>query len=139
MSDETRDPELAALEAALSALRPAPDQIGRDQFLFRAGQASVRRRWLWPAATAALALVVAVESGLLLKRPPRAAPQTPPQTTHPEPDYVPDVPSAEDGYLHLRRVALRDGVEALPRVPSKPAAQAPEKPIRSLPWSGDSL
>ena len=146
MSHETHDPELASLEAALAALRPAPDQIERDQLLFRAGQAASRRHWLWPAATAMLALVVAVESGMLLWRPTapeRVEYRQPPDMNSIEPEYVPQAAPPEDGYFPLRQLVLRDGVEALSRVRSEPASRTPEKPIRptirNIPWSGDSL
>jgi hypothetical protein len=145
MSDETHDPELTSLEAALAALRPVPDRIARDQLLFRAGQASVGRRWLWPGATATLALIVAVQSSLLLWRPApseRVPQQVPAAISH-EPEYVPQAAPPEDGYFHLRQLVLRDGVEALPRVPSERPSRAPEQPsrptIRNIPWSGDSL
>jgi hypothetical protein len=69
MSFEARDPKLVALESALASLAPAPGRIDRDQLLFRAGQAATPRRWLWPCATAALALLSATLSFVVLLRP----------------------------------------------------------------------
>src|SRR5262249_49612936 len=66
MSESTSDPKLVALEKSLAALAPAPGRIDRDQLLFRAGQASMKRQsWLWPSATA-LASLVATGLGITL-------------------------------------------------------------------------
>lgn len=70
MSEDIRQPELTALESALTALKPSGPGLDHDQLMFRAGQESARRRvWPWTAATAALALAAAGFGGLLVARP----------------------------------------------------------------------
>jgi hypothetical protein len=57
MSPEKSDPKLVALESALASLAPAAGSLNRDLVLFQAGRAAaLKRRWLWPCATASLAL-----------------------------------------------------------------------------------
>ena len=70
MFEPSREPGLTALEAALNALTPTPAAINRDVLLFRAGQASVKRRWLWPTTSGVLAAVAASLAIALLVRPP---------------------------------------------------------------------
>ena len=72
-SEEELPPELKAMEAELSALRPRDDRLDRERLVFLAGQASAmgRRlpgraamgRWAWPGAFAGM---TAVAAGLLL-------------------------------------------------------------------------
>jgi hypothetical protein len=138
MSEETYDAALNALESALAALRPHPGRLDRDHLLFRAGQASARRGWAWPAATAALAAVAASLAGLMLLRPPSVVervvyvsqtpePRVPSPETLPQPsettgplEYSPLAAAASDrapsrlGNLRLRDLAVEKGVEALP-------------------------
>jgi len=68
MSHEIHDEkDLSDIERALKSLRPAPSRIERDRLMFRAGQLSMSetravapaewRRWRWPTAAAAAALV----------------------------------------------------------------------------------
>lgn len=73
MSTETPDPELTALAANLAALKPAAGRLDRDQLMYRAGHASSgRRHWLWPGATAVLAVLAAALGLLALwPRPPQ--------------------------------------------------------------------
>lgn len=122
MSSEAPDPQLTALEAALTQLRPSPGALARDQLLFRAGQASVRQhRWLWPCATAASLLLA---SGLGLAWLARSEPQqvqhlvivreTAPAALMAREEARPPV-SAE--YLRLREQVLRRGLDALPHAP----------------------
>jgi hypothetical protein len=143
MSEQPRDPALTALEAALAALKPAPDGIDRDGLLFRAGQASVRRpSWLWPGAAAVLAVLLA---GVLVWRPVKVVERIvyvevpAPQTDSPGYDAVtlPEPPVPE-GYLRLRQLVLRDGVEAL-STHAGPDRQPNRPGIRAIPLSGDSL
>jgi hypothetical protein len=94
MSTETPDPELTALAAKLAALQPAARRLDRDQLLFRAGQASVRRwHWLWPATSAGLALLASA-MGLLAFRP--TAPQVIEHVVVVRPEPAPAPPSATD-------------------------------------------
>jgi hypothetical protein len=161
MSDGTPDRDLAGLEAALKGLGPAPARLARDRLLFRAGQLSARPTgcWVWPAATAALALVATGLATALLLRPapgpvapviihapprqlPRPTDRPPVPAEHtPEPEPRPGPPEAvamgseppPDGYLRLRDQVLRWGVEALPG--PAPTAAAPPSPLttRDLP------
>ncbi|HLA85859.1 MAG TPA: hypothetical protein VJL29_13800, partial [Thermoguttaceae bacterium] len=63
---------LAAVEAALASLCPAPLGVDRDRLMFLAGSASARRgrrQWLWPAATAATTLLAVGLATMLVFRP----------------------------------------------------------------------
>jgi hypothetical protein len=67
-AEEELPPELKAMEAELSALRPRDDRLDRERLVFLAGQASTADRpamgrWAWPAAFAAM---TAVAAGLLV-------------------------------------------------------------------------
>src|SRR5262245_32262441 len=50
MPEPILGPELKALEQALGTLEPQA-QLSREAVIFRAGQASMRGRWLWPMST----------------------------------------------------------------------------------------
>jgi hypothetical protein len=77
--EEELPPELKAMEAELSALRPRDDRLDRERLVFRAGQASVGggrgRRvergagWAWPASFATMTAVAATLLVMLLLRP----------------------------------------------------------------------
>jgi hypothetical protein len=137
------EPELnlAPIEAALSSLTPARGAIDRDAIMFRAGQQSMRSRWVWPSATAALALIAVGEAAFFTTRPtpePRiierivevpaaehAAPvvilrQNPANDLGPFIDFPTDPEpgraARQDNY-HLREQALRFGVDSLPELP----------------------
>jgi hypothetical protein len=137
MSESTTDPKLAALEKSLSALVPAPGRIDRDQLLFRAGQASVRgRSWLWPSATALVAIVaVGLGTALMLRPAPRVIERVvfvSPESQAPAGDSTGSAPlpnartvqnsvensrelwASSTGYVQQRDQAIRWGVEALP-------------------------
>jgi hypothetical protein len=140
MSEPIRDPALTALETALAALAPRPPDISRDRMLYRAGQASVRRR-LWHFATAALALLSASLGALLLVRPapgivervvyvrvPEPAPAAPPlPREEPPPAVAADVgePPPDFGYLRLRWQVVEHGADALPPVTAWSTAPRP--------------
>ncbi len=68
MFEPARDSNLVAAEAALSSLTPA-SSLNRDLLLFRAGQSSVQRRWIWPAMSGGLTLVAASLAVAFLIRP----------------------------------------------------------------------
>jgi hypothetical protein len=152
MSEPLRDPRLAGVEAALAGLKPVPGGLSRDALLFRAGQASVRRGWAWPAATALLAVAVLGLTMALVVRPtpeperifvqvpveverapapPVAEPQTPPAP--PPVAAAPEVrvQPVADNYLRLRQQVLRHGVDSLPNLPPAEAAARPT-PIHEL-------
>lgn len=80
MSAEDREEhKLEPVEQALRTLVPIPSRIDRDRLMYLAGQASVRdaavlragRRWIWPAATAAMTLVSATLLWRAESTPPR--------------------------------------------------------------------
>jgi len=65
--------DLLALEAELAALRPSGAPLDRDRLLFEAGRASAapaRRRFVWPAATAAMTAAAACLAVMLFYQPP---------------------------------------------------------------------
>ena len=155
MSEPTPDTELAALQAALARLTPAPDGINIARLLFRAGQASVpRRSWGWPCATAAAALLAAGLGAVLLLRPvpppaerlvtvsvqrPSQARSASEGTATPAAPPAASAPAAtapEDGgrgsgeaeYLRLRREVLANGVDALPPPAPWPTARPADDP-----------
>ena len=67
MSDHSDEAaEVKALEASLAALRPLDTALSRDDLMFRAGQASARRRPFWLLATVA-AMLLAVVQGWWLR------------------------------------------------------------------------
>jgi hypothetical protein len=138
------DPELKALEQALGTLEPQA-QLSRETVLFRAGQASMRGRWLWPVSTimsTAAALVLGV---LLWRHPAPSADQPPPRivivekivpapveqtpTAVPErgPELLISTPTQDSDsrdYLRLRQEVMRWGVDVLyPAPPQKMTGQ----------------
>jgi hypothetical protein len=76
MSLNLADDDLKAIEKALGDLIPAPSRLDRDKLMFQAGansaRLSSRRRWILPAAAAALSALAAallvLASNHLLKR-----------------------------------------------------------------------
>jgi hypothetical protein len=153
MSEEIREPDLAAVEAALAGLAPAPGGVSRDQVLFRAGQASVRRGWGWPCATGVMTCVAAVLGVALLLRPvPQGAhsthyvlipapslesfPVAPAPTVAREDPLPPEeteeeMPRLQISYFKLQDQVLRWGVDALPRPPA-PATDHQPLNLRQL-------
>jgi hypothetical protein len=143
MSTERND--LNELEARLASLAPAASRASRDRAMFLAGRASAEaetargrgvRVWLWPASTAAMALVALLLVALLVQQrqfhPPMAAgPHVPaaPRPSHDDSHLAPAVESdvdstavADNGgprwsnpiYLRNRERVLAEGVDALP-------------------------
>ena len=150
MSEELREPDLAAVETALAGLAPAAGGLNRDQLLFRAGQASVRRGWGWPGATGVMTCAAAVLGALLVLRPaPQGVHEThyvriepapsPPATGSPIPADVasqPAVPAEErpvlqTSYVKLQSQVLRWGLDALPSPPG-PATVEPPLTVNQL-------
>jgi hypothetical protein len=160
MSQHDHDVSLTTLENALAGLAPLPAALDRDRVMFRAGQASIRRGWAWPAATAILGLVAAGLGGVLalwrapapmervvyvkVKVPvpqppsPRRAPAALRTVGSAAPETVEPSPS-RNGYLQLQYQVLRWGLDGLP---SLPPARGPEPPAlrepRLPPAVGDS-
>lgn len=140
------EPELnlAPIEAALRSLNPARSAVDRDAIMFQAGRESMRTRWVWPSATAALVLIACGEAAFFTTRPtpePRiierivevptveySAPvvilRRNPVST--EPDPRPERLTAYDNH-HLRDQALRFGVEGLPEPPPPASRIDPDR------------
>jgi hypothetical protein len=166
MSDDVRDPKLAAVEAALRGLAPAPARVNRDRILFTAGARSVRRGLLWPVATAVSLVLVGVLGVAHVLRPavrevervvhvpvplervphPPMPPEHPPEPapespSHTRPESLARAPAPE-GYLRLRNQVVRFGVDALPSTPAVPQTASPQAPTRARelpdpePWFG---
>jgi hypothetical protein len=142
MSDNIPDRQL---EATLRCLKPSAGVFDRDQLFFRAGQCQPPRRWLWPATSAALALVAGVLGTLLALQP---EPQTIEHIVYvnvpaPTADVTPDkseaslppateaTPAGPSDYLRLREQVLRWGVDALPPT-SFPTTHVPARPMTVL-------
>jgi hypothetical protein len=126
MSDETHDPDLKALEAALGALRPTPDAIERDRLMFQAGRASVPRPGrFWQATAGTFGTLSVLLGGLLLLRPAPAERIVYVPSQAETPAVLAGLPVADppppNGYLRLRQFVHREGVEAL----STAAAEGP--------------
>jgi hypothetical protein len=150
MSEEIREPDLAAVEAALGGLAPALGNINRDQLLFRAGQASARRGWGWPCATGVMTCAVLILGAVLVRRP---APQGIRETHFVRVESVPsgpvtgnlsvadaspvrpvktvEAPALQTSYFKLQDQVLRWGLDALPSPPA-PATVAPPLTLNQL-------
>jgi hypothetical protein len=138
-------PDLTALAADLRRLAPAPAGLDRDALLFRAGRASARRGWAWPAATALATATAASLALVLALRPPevqtverpvvvvveKQAPTVPQlQPTPPEapsidatePEPTPPAPGPAGRYLQVQEHLLRWGLDGLGQ-PSEPEAR----------------
>ena len=61
--------ELSDLEKLLAALPPRPATLDRDHLLFRAGQESMRRSWIWPFAAVTMSVACGSLAMLLVLRP----------------------------------------------------------------------
>lgn len=142
MPQNENDPPLDNFEAQLAALRPMASGIDRDALLFAAGRAAgatrTTRRYAWPLATAASLLLAttfaslwvreyhAIESTVVRAH---SSPATEAIAAAVAEDEIPPVvakPLGEASYFHLRQVALRDGVDALPeRLPHSGAWEIP--------------
>jgi hypothetical protein len=130
-------PGLSALEQELRRLSPREAALDRDALFFRAGQASARTRWLWPAATAASSLAAVVLAAVVAFQPPpqaaervvyvpveRPAPAPRPSAvTAAEERPEPAGPPSEQipAYHRLQEHLLRWGLDGL----GQPAAPAP--------------
>lgn len=143
--------ELKAFEASLGALAPRAARCDRDRMMYEAGVAAVelrrqpqpaKRRWLWPATAAVLALVATgLGTALLLRGESverivyveRSA-VTPPLDMAPSGDsrvaFWPSGRAAKATMLALREQALRAGVDSLD-------AAGPQSPGDAVP--GDAV
>ena len=144
--------DLAAVEAVLSSLSPAPSGLDRDGLMYLAGRASAgksspsarRRRadWLWPCTTAAMVLVAVTFATMWLARggpevvthvvyvesdrPAKAQGQSEQQAVAIEVEVEVTAKRKElrTDYLQLRRPVLIHGVDAIPQPHPTPAADA---------------
>jgi hypothetical protein len=136
-------PELNALADALRRLAPSSGQLDRDELMFRAGQASARRSWRWPLATALSTAVALGLGAVLLFRPPTThvverivqvpvekaplAPVAPPDVPAPAPVEAPAPSSpgaapfvALERYRQIEERLLLRGLEGLGTPPPAP-------------------
>jgi len=103
--------------------------MDRDHLLFRAGQASMKRSWVWPFAavvmsisTACLAMILVLRSTpepiiQIVQVPvqrPQPEKQEPALHRFPPPELIPGLSTAPLSYWNLQQQALRFGVESLP-------------------------
>lgn len=172
MSTEHHD-FMNEIEAALASLAPTASQTaspaGRDRLMYEAGRAAAEahfsrarrpRAWLWPASTAAMALLALSLGAMLVhersaksasdgppmalpaKRPPIETEEKLPQVAPPQIDGAARI-AADDAsreiaplasYVLLRRRVLEEGVEALPDVRGfgGPSPSEPLTPRSSL-------
>ena len=151
MSQKPMKNDLAAVEATLGALRPAPSGVDRDRLMYLAGEAAAgrslgRRRqradWLWPCATAAsLLLAVGFATMWFAAEPevrivymergdetPKPAPQ-PTAAAEQDTDITSPRKTWGTDYLQLRRLVMTEGVDALP-----PSDSAPGTNVEPLRW-----
>jgi hypothetical protein len=125
--------ELSDLEKLLAALPPRPATLDRDRLLFRAGQESMRRSWVWPFAAVTMSVACGCLAMLLVLRPlpepavqivhvhvpapaaPAASDLRPVEPHATTTDYR-QPPSPPLSYWRMQQQALRFGVEGLPQV-----------------------
>ncbi len=133
MAHEPHDLALDSFAAQLAALRPT-SSIDRDALLYAAGRAagaasaagqrSRQGEWAARLALAASLMLTATfaalwSSGrstpapLVVEKPAEVVP-APPTDNDAHPVTPSQLASPEESYLHLRQVALRDGVDAWP-------------------------
>ena len=120
-NDDGMTPLERELEAALGGLAPARSGISRDQVMFCAGRASIRRRnRLWQGLSSTLAILLLVS---VVSRPRPAATEHRADTViYNTPSLSPSLAATVDEnraeafrqYVRTRRAVLDRGVEALP-------------------------
>lgn len=154
MAQQDYDPDLNHLGRQLRGLTPRPCPIDRDAVMFRAGQASVPRNWLWPVATA-LSTCLAITFGAALLVQPALdhrvevapgrqpsphnygstvqdfSPQNGPGETPDEPTIAAEEdvwPAPQTGYFHAQNNVLRWGLDGIAVPPPASAPRPAEKP-----------
>jgi hypothetical protein len=143
------DPDLNHLGRELRGLAPRPCPIDRDAVMFRAGQSSVPRNWLWPVLTA-VATCAAVTFGAALLVEPAAEgrffhsyPPAPATTYNPSwtpstpegdvPGWEPTAadeepwPTPDTNYFHTQNNVLRWGLDGVPLPPTTPTPRAEKR------------
>jgi hypothetical protein len=132
MSENNRDAEMSALEAALTSLAPRRAGIDRDRLMFQAGQRAARRRgWVMPSIAAVLASAVTLAGALLLHHPePRIVRDSSP--LHAPSAHSRAEPEADESRLQcaeglrLRNEVLQGGLDAIPK---PPITEEPREPL----------
>jgi hypothetical protein len=153
MAHQDFDPDLNHLGRQLRGLSPRPCPIDRDAVMFRAGQASVPRTWLWPATTAvstclAITFAAALVVQPALERRSQVVPDwqsRPHGYSSPVPDFPLSVgpgdapgeapaaseedvwPAPQTGYFHAEHNVLRWGLEGIAVPPPVSAPRPAEK------------
>jgi hypothetical protein len=141
---ESHEKDLSDLEKLLTALPPRPATLDRDHLLFRAGQASMMRSWVWPFATVIMSVAAGCLAMVLVLRPlpepvvrivqvqvpvtvpaPFDARDSLPQEMQQPPISLRETPSPTMSYWRMQQQALRFGVEGLPST----AADGAEAPL----------
>ena len=120
-NDNGMTPLERELEATLGGLTPARSNVNRDQVMFCAGRASIRRRnHLWQGLSSTLAVLLLVS---IVSRPQPAAREPRPDTivrSMPSPPSRPAATVDENRleafrqYVRTRRAVLDRGVDAIP-------------------------
>lgn len=120
-NDDGMTPLERELEAALGTLTPARTNVSRDQVMFSAGRASIRRRnrlWQGLSSTLAILLLVSVVSrskpASQEPRPSTIAHNTPSPSSRPAATVDENRAEAFRQYVRTRRAVLDRGVEAIP-------------------------
>jgi hypothetical protein len=129
---------LTDLEKLLAALPPRPTTLDRDHLLFRAGQASMSRSWMWPFAAVVMSVACGCLAIILVLRP---LPEPVVRVVHvPIPAPAPPLDRVTDSvatpgpatssnyaegssptmsYWALQQQALRFGAEGLPEAAAR--------------------
>ncbi len=144
MSEKPVKNDLAAVEAALGALRPTPSGVDRDRLMYLAGRAAgsrsqgARRRradWLWPCATAASMLLAVgfammwatAEPEVRIVYRDRTVPIEEPSQQRVE--VASTLKPWRTDYLRLRHLVMTEGVDAL-----GPSDAGPGVEVEPLRW-----
>ncbi|MBN1362892.1 MAG: hypothetical protein JW993_20000 [Sedimentisphaerales bacterium] len=129
-NDDKLTPMERELELALGGLKPPGVSVNRDRVMFRAGQASMRRRnHLWQGVSAMLVVLLLTS---IVSRPDPAGPEQRVETVAYEPSVSsPGEPldrqqaEAFRQYVRTRQAVLDRGIEALPASPVSHSSIAP--------------
>ena len=120
-NDNGMTPLERELEAALGGLAPARSNVSRDQVMFCAGRASIRRRnrlWQGLSSTLAALLLVSIVSrprpASLAPRPETIVHNSPSPSSRPAATVDESRAEAFRQYVRTRRAVLDRGVDALP-------------------------
>jgi hypothetical protein len=147
------DSELKRLEQALRGLTPRPANLDRDQLMYDAGRASVRRSLVWPLSAAGMTVVAGfLALALMVRGSPRVvefvqvplpaplpAPPAPPPTPQPVEELGGQPASVEEpphhSYWRLHQTATQQGIEQM-LTPAEPLPPLPPSPPGPMPTAG---